>query len=116
MTQPNSAHFYPNQFNPERQKLSPQEEQSRFMQAQARYEGDQKSPVVMWLMWLFLGGIGGHRYYLGNVGYAVGMTLTLGGLGIWTLIDAFFINGALRRENAKIRQTHFNQAGIGHLA
>lgn len=35
----------------------------------------------------FTGAIGGHRYYSGNIGYALGMTLTLGGFGGWTLLD-----------------------------
>lgn len=65
-------------------------------------EKRKKSPVVMWLLWLFTGGIGGHRYYLGDIGRAVAMTLTLGGLGIWTLIDAFFISRRLEQKNAEL--------------
>ena len=30
------------------------------------------------------------------------MTITLGCLGIWTLIDLFLINGMLKKENEKI--------------
>lgn len=32
----------------------------------------------------------------------IGMTLTLGGLGLWTLVDAFFIMGGIRKANEKI--------------
>jgi TM2 domain-containing membrane protein YozV len=62
----------------------------------------KKSKVVMWLLWLFTGGIGGHRYYLGDTGRGVAMTLTLGGLGIWALIDAFFISKRLATKNEEI--------------
>lgn len=62
----------------------------------------KKSTATTWLLWFFLGGIGGHRYYLGKVGSGVAMTLTLGGLGIWSLIDLFLINGMLNKKNSEI--------------
>ena len=47
-----------------------------------------KSRTIAALLGFFLGGIGIHRFYLGNVGMAVAMLL-LGWLtlGIWPLID-----------------------------
>ena len=66
-----------------------------------RMERQRKSPLITWLLWLFAGALGAHRYYLGNVGRGIAMTLTLGGLGIWALIDAFFIPGALRKNEAE---------------
>ena len=62
----------------------------------------KKSITVSWLMWFFLGGFGGHRYYLGKIGTGILMTLTLGGLGIWALIDAFLINKMVRKLNDEI--------------
>ena len=62
----------------------------------------KKSTAATWLLWLFFGGLGGHRYYLGKYGTAFVMTITLGCLGIWTLIDLFLINGMLKKENEKI--------------
>ena len=62
----------------------------------------KKSTVVLWLLWFFLGGLGGHRYYLGKIKTGVAQTLTLGGLGIWALIDAFRITGMLKKENEKL--------------
>ncbi len=67
-----------------------------------RVEQMRKTPLVAWLLWFFTGGLGGHRYYFGHTGYAIGMTLTLGGLGIWALIDAFFIPRALRTNLAEV--------------
>lgn len=83
--------------------------------AQMQYDDRKKNQTVMWLLWLFLGYLGAHRYYLGNTGYAIGMTLTLGGLGVWALIDAFRINKAYARKNDEIRQRVFAENGIANM-
>ena len=49
-------------------------------------EGD-KSHVAAILLSFFLGGLGIHRFYLGYTWQGVVQLLTLGGLGIWVLID-----------------------------
>ncbi|MGV3225381.1 TM2 domain-containing protein [Staphylococcus hyicus] len=67
----------------------------------------------MWLLWFFTGGIGGHRYYLGDIGYAIAMTFTLGGLGFWSLIDAFLISGRLRKKNEEIERDIIVDMGLG---
>ena len=47
----------------------------------------EKSFVATLILCLLLGGFGVHRFYVGKVGTGVLMLLTLGGLGIWALID-----------------------------
>ena len=43
------------------------------------------------LLCLFLGGIGVHRFYVGKVGTGILQLITLGGCGIWILIDLIMI-------------------------
>ncbi|HCG47056.1 MAG TPA: TM2 domain-containing protein [Corynebacterium flavescens] len=50
----------------------------------------------MWLLWLFTGVLGGHRFYLGNYGIGTLQLLTCGGFGVWTLADAFLISNRAR--------------------
>lgn len=75
-------------------------------------ERRKKSTVATWLLWFFLGGFGGHRYYLGKIGSGIAMTLTLGGLGFWTLIDLFLISGMLNKQNAAIESTIISEVKL----
>ena len=50
-----------------------------------------KGFVPTLLLALFLGGLGVHRFFVGKVGTGILQLLTLGGLGIWALIDIIMI-------------------------
>lgn len=43
------------------------------------------------LLCLFVGILGVHRFYVGKIGTGVAMIFTLGGLGIWVLVDFILI-------------------------
>jgi hypothetical protein len=62
--------------------------------------GGRKSQLVAFLLALFLGYLGIHRFYLGYAGIGIIQLLTLGGLGIWALIDLILIVvGVLKPKN-----------------
>jgi TM2 domain-containing membrane protein YozV len=50
-----------------------------------------KSRLAALLLCFFLGVFGVHRFYVGKIGTGVAMIFTLGGLGIWVLIDFIMI-------------------------
>lgn len=92
------------------------------------YDANKKSVGVAYLLWLFLGGAGGHRFYAGKTGSAiailalslVGLLLTFVGVGvfllaivgIWVLIDAFLIPGWIRNTNTLLATTLTNNSTL----
>ena len=62
---------------------------------------DKKRLVAFLLCW-FLGTLGVHRFYVGKTGSGVVQLLTIGGLGIWSLIDCIVILcGSFKDANGK---------------
>ena len=51
----------------------------------------ENSFVATLILCILLGGLGVHRFYVGKTGTGILMLLTLGGLGIWQLIDLIVI-------------------------
>lgn len=59
-----------------------------------------KSFIVTWLLALLVGGLGIDRFYLGKAGTGLLKLFTLGGLGVWTLVDLIIVLAGAQRDKA----------------
>lgn len=75
---------------------------------QSEVNNKQKSVGIAYALWWFTGVFGGHRFYAGSIGVGIGMLLTFGGLGVWALIDAFFIGKVITQYNENIEMQAIN--------
>lgn len=70
----------------------------------ATYNGEKKDRTLALILSIFLGELGIDRFYVGDIGLGFGKLLTLGGLGVWWLIDLFLIMervDSINREKAR---------------
>ena len=51
----------------------------------------EKEFVTTLILAILLGGLGVHRFYVGKTGTGIIQLFTLGGFGIWALIDVIMI-------------------------
>lgn len=92
------------------------------MLIEQRITNEAPSPVVAYLLLIFLGGFGAHRFYLGKTGTAITililsilgwLTLVLGvglipliAVVIWWMVDIFLIPGMVRGCQEVLRQRY----------
>ncbi len=50
-----------------------------------------KEWLITLLLAVFLGSLGAHRFYVGKIGTGILQLITVGGCGVWTLIDIIMI-------------------------
>lgn len=90
------------------------------------YDAQKKRVGVSYVLWLFLGGFGGHRFYNDRAGSAVAILLLsllgwstifvgfglvpLAVVGVWVLVDAFLIPDWVRTHNSMLAAT-LNKSG-----
>ncbi|PYE88411.1 TM2 domain-containing protein [Phyllobacterium leguminum] len=91
------------------------------MLIEQRITNEAKSTGAAYLLWVFLGGLGGHRFYLGRTGTAfvqlllciLGWATVAIGIGIvllivlamWVLVDAFLIPGMVQEQKDNLRSS-----------
>jgi len=67
-----------------------------------------KDPTTSLIVSILAGSLGIDRFIIGDTGMGVGKLLTCGGLGIWTIVDWFMIQGATREKNMQMLQQFLN--------
>ena len=72
----------------------------------------EKSFLAAWLLSLFLGVLGVDRFYLGKVGTGILKLITIGGLGIWYLVDLIIILVGGARDKSGNKLEGYNQHKI----
>lgn len=90
----------------------PEWERFRVLRAESEYASVRKDPRIVWLLWCLTGILGGHRFYLGDTGRSIAMLFTLGGLGVWTLLDALVVARRVRTVNRARRADIMARYGI----
>ena len=86
-----------------------------------RISNDAKSPLIAYLLLIFLGGFGAHRFYLGRSGsgavmlilFALGwltLAVAVGAVfllivGIWAFVDLFLVPGMIATDKNRLRET-----------
>jgi TM2 domain-containing membrane protein YozV len=83
-----------------------------------RVTNDGRSVAVAYLLWLFLGVLSAHRFYLHRPGTAI-LQILLNCIAVglvWTLIDAFLIPGMVRNDQAKLRDRLIREATAGMIS
>ena len=65
-----------------------------------------KDPTISLIISILVGHFGVDRMVIGDIGLGILKLLTCGGLGVWTLVDWFFIMHATRQKNWERIQTY----------
>ncbi|MEG6569727.1 TM2 domain-containing protein [Thermoanaerobacterium thermosaccharolyticum] len=82
------------------------------------YDKKKRSVALTWILWLFFGGLGIHRFYLGKTASAVILLiLTLAtawftfGIptAIWLIVDAFLLPKMIGDKNREVEKEILNQ-------
>ena len=82
----------PSQYPPQQQYGQPQYQQQQYGQPPyGNVQLQQKDWLTTLLLCIFLGWLGIHRFYTGHTVIGVIQLLTLGGCGIWVLVDFIMI-------------------------
>ncbi|MEN0651940.1 MULTISPECIES: TM2 domain-containing protein [Hyphobacterium] len=77
----------------------PEANRNNFLTA---FQASEKNPVLLFGFNIWLGALGIDRFLVGDIVAGVLKLITLGGFGIWQLIDCFLIGGRARDKNIQL--------------
>lgn len=72
------------------------------------------NPAITFGFSLWLGFFGIDRFVAGDWGKGILKLLTLGGLGVWVIVDWFLISGRVRNKNILRAQAMISELGRRH--
>lgn len=89
----------------------------------AEFEKRKKSKLITYLLWIFLGIFGGHRFYSGDNGIAIGMLvvcviswfLMFIPITVWAIIDVFLIGKRIDKLNEQLETTIIQKVKMIHI-
>ena len=82
-----------------------------------RYTSQCRSPGLVFGFSIWLGSLGIDRFVLGQPLLGILKLFTVGGFGIWTVIDWFLVGGVARRQNLEVaRQVIRDQIAFQGMA
>lgn len=79
------------------------------------FQSSTKNPLALfgWNVWL--GWLGIDRFIVGDILLGVLKLLTLGGLGIWQIVDCFLIGNRTRTKNMELADQLYNDIRKGRV-
>ena len=72
---------------------------NRYLIYAKEYDNQKKSSVIAYILWLFLGIFGVHRFYVGDFFKGILLFFTLGGFIIGWLVDFVFLQKRIEEYN-----------------
>jgi hypothetical protein len=67
-----------------------------------------KDPSIVLIISILIGVLGIDRFLIGDIKLGIGKLITFGGLGIWVVVDWFFIQQATREKNLQMVEDVLN--------
>ncbi|TJY39894.1 TM2 domain-containing protein [Cohnella pontilimi] len=93
----------------------------QLMLLESEVKSQGKNMFLAYVLWYFLGLLGGHRFYMQKKGSAVAMlilSITVIGLivtGIWIIVDAFLLHTWVKDHNRQLEYKLVHEI-LGHQA